>query len=116
MDRRALTLLAAAGLVLATPAWAGAASAESLLARGDTGTLTADGIAAGGETGTLTQDATPAGSGSSSSSSSSSSSTAAAADQLPFTGSDPRITLLLGVAAVLAGAGMRMRTGDARDY
>lgn len=58
--------------------------------------------------------------GSSSTSGSSSSGTravaTASADTLPFTGSDPRITLLLGAAALLAGAGLRLRTGDARDF
>lgn len=36
--------------------------------------------------------------------------------ELPFTGSDPLMTLLLGGAALLTGAGLRLRTGDARDY
>jgi hypothetical protein len=31
-------------------------------------------------------------------------------------GSDQRITMLLGFAAILAGAGIRLRTRDARDY
>ncbi|MEH3054127.1 MAG: hypothetical protein PGN13_09005 [Patulibacter minatonensis] len=119
MDRRALSLIAAASLFgLSAPASAGAAtSAEALLAQSNTGTLTADGIAAGEDRGTLSEDAKPAASSrSSSSKGSGETSTAAVADELPFTGSDPRITLLLGAAAVLLGAGMRLRTRDVRDF
>lgn len=111
VDRRALTLLAAAGLALATPAWASAASADALLAQSDVGSLTTDGMAAGADTGTLSDRAKPAGK-----SGAAGSSTAGAVDALPFTGSDPRITLLLGLAAVLLGAGLRLRTADARDF
>lgn len=118
VDRRALTLIAAAGLVLAVPAWASAAAsdADALLAQSNTGTLTAQGIAAGEDTGTLSKNPKPSGAGSSSASSSDATGTGASADELPFTGSDPRITLLLGLAALLGGAGLRMRTGDARDF
>lgn len=117
VDRRALTLLAAAGLALAAPAWANAAAsdADALLAQSRTGTLSAQGIAAGEDTGTLSKDAKPSGKGSSAASSDATG-TGASADELPFTGSDPRITLLLGLAALLGGAGLRLRTGDARDY
>jgi hypothetical protein len=117
VDRRALTLIAAAGLALAVPAWANAASdADALLAQSSTGTLTAQGIAAGEDTGTLSKDAKPSGKTSSSGSSSDATGTGASADALPFTGSDPRITLLLGLAALLGGVGLRLRTGDARDF
>lgn len=118
VDRRALTLIAAAGLAVAVPAGANAASdADALLAQSSTGTLTAEGIAAGEDTGTLSKDAKPSGKSSSSSSSSADATgTGASADALPFTGSDPRITLLLGLAALLGGAGLRLRTGDARDF
>jgi hypothetical protein len=113
VDRRALTLIAAAGLALAVPAWANAATdADALLAQSNTGTLTAQGIAAGEDTGGLSKNAKP----SAKSASTDAASDGVAADELPFTGSDPRITLLLGLAALLAGAGMRMRTGDARDF
>ncbi|MBO9533489.1 MAG: hypothetical protein J7513_10990 [Solirubrobacteraceae bacterium] len=122
MDRRALALLAVGGLAFAMPAWAGAASnADALLAQSG-GSLTADGIAAGGDTGSLSDDPKPAGkTGSSSGKATNSGQSDAAgsgdaADALPFTGSDPRITLLLGIAAALAGAGLRLRTGDARDF
>lgn len=37
---------------------------------------------------------------------------AAGGDQLPNTGSDPRLLLLLGAAFVLTGAGLRLRTID----
>ena len=115
MDRRALTLIVAASLALGTPAIARAASsnADALLAQSNTGTLTADGIAAGKDTGTLSSDPKAAAKGSSSTSSSNS---GAVADQLPFTGSDPRITLLLGAAAILAGAGIRLRTRNVNDF
>lgn len=118
VDRRALTLIAAAGLALAVPAWAHAAGgdADALLAQSNTGTLTAQGIAAGEDTGTLSEDPKPSGNDSTSASSADATGTGASADELPFTGSDPRITLLLGLAALLGGAGLRMRTGDARDY
>ncbi len=119
VDRRALTLIAAAGLVLAVPAWANASvdEADALLAQSNTGTLTAQGIAAGEDTGTLSEDPKPSGAGSTGSASAASSTgTGASADELPFTGSDPRITLLLGFAALLGGLGLRLRTGDARDY
>jgi hypothetical protein len=117
VDRRALAVFAVAGALFASPTWAGAApDASALLAQSDGGTLTADGIAAGGDTGSLSNKAKAAGKSGSATSSTSAGSTGAVADSLPFTGSDPRITLLLGLAAVLAGAGLRLRTGDARDF
>jgi hypothetical protein len=113
VDRRALAILAAAGFVVATPALANAAaSADALLAQSDTGTLTAQGLASGEDTGTLSKKPKSAGERANAAQSSDASSSGA----LPFTGSDPRITLLLGFAAVLAGAGLRLRTGDARDF
>lgn len=123
VDRRALVLIAAASAVLAVPAWAGAATdADALLAQSG-GSLTADGIAAGGDTGSLSDAPKPAGTSGSSSgkatgdaNGSDAAGSGAAGDALPFTGSDPRITLLLGIAAALAGAGLRLRTGDARDF
>ena len=41
---------------------------------------------------------------------------AAAANELPNTGSDPRVLLLCGVALTLIGAGLRLRTADADLY
>ncbi len=110
VDRRALTVIAAAGALLALPAVASATSAEALLAQSPNGTLTADAFAAGDSSGTLSDTATPTGK------KQGGTTAAASADQLPLTGSDPRLTLLLGLAAALAGAGMRLRTRDARDY
>ena len=115
VDRRALALIAAAGLALTAAPSALGAGAEDLLAQSNTGTLTADGIAAGGDTGSLSSQAKPA-TKSHSSSGSTAASSGSSADQLPFTGSDPRITLLLGLAAVLAGAGLRLRTRDPLSY
>ncbi len=86
VDRRALTLIAAASLVLAVPAWANASvdEADALLAQSNTGTLTAQGIAAGEDTGTLSEDPKPSGSGSTGSASGASSTgTGASADELP---------------------------------
>jgi LPXTG-motif cell wall-anchored protein len=37
-------------------------------------------------------------------------------DQLPNTGSDPRILALFGGAILLAGVGLRLRTIDPNDY
>ncbi len=131
VDRRALTIVAALSAVLVLPAGAGATSqadADALLAQSG-GSLTSDGVAAGGDTGSLSPDAQPAGKSGSGAASTDRSKTEpktepkadaagskAAADELPFTGSDPRITMLLGAAAALAGAGLRLRTGDARDF
>lgn len=96
------------------------ASLDELLAGAPTsGTLSEDpALTAAAPKGTLSETPTAAqnGSGSSNAAKSTASTAQAAADALPFTGSDPRITLLLGVAALLAGAGLRLRTGDARDY
>jgi LPXTG-motif cell wall-anchored protein len=36
--------------------------------------------------------------------------------ELPNTGSDPRLLLLAGVALLLAGVGLRLRTADAELY
>lgn len=110
VDRRALTVLAAAGALIALPAVAHGTTAEALLAQSAGGTLTADAFAAGSSSGTLSDTATPAGK------KPTGATAAASADQLPLTGSDPRLTLMLGLAAALAGAGMRLRTRDARDY
>jgi hypothetical protein len=41
---------------------------------------------------------------------------AAAANELPNTGSDPRVLLLCGAALTLLGAGLRLRTADAGLY
>lgn len=38
------------------------------------------------------------------------------ADQLPNTGSDPRVLFLCGVALTLLGVGLRLRTADAELY
>ncbi len=119
MDRRPLLLLLALGLA-AAPAPAASASLDELLAGApSSGTLSddpADVITAQTPKGTLKDSPTKAAGSSSSSSSTPSSVASATAESLPFTGSDPRITLLLGAAALLAGAGLRLRTGDARDY
>lgn len=40
--------------------------------------------------------------------------TSSAGTQLPNTGADPRVLALLGLALLLAGAGLRLRTRDAR--
>jgi len=40
----------------------------------------------------------------------------ATANQLPNTGSDPRVLLLCGAALTLIGAGLRLRTADADIY
>ncbi len=40
----------------------------------------------------------------------------AAANDLPDTGSDPRMLFLAGAAMSLLGAGLRLRTVDADDY
>lgn len=115
-------MLLALGL-LAAPATAAGASLDELLAgTQSTGTLSDDpsdaSLTAQAPQGTLSDTPTEASGGSESSASSGSSAPRAAvtADTLPFTGSDPRITLLLGAAALLAGAGLRLRTGDARDF
>lgn len=116
-------MLLALGL-LAVPGPASAASLDELLAGApSTGTLSDDpadaAVTAQTPKGTLSDAPTPASSGKSSDTAPSSSDASTAsdvADALPFTGSDPRITLLLGVAALLAGAGLRLRTGDARDF
>ena len=113
-------MLLALGLA-AAPAPAASASLDELLAGApSTGTLSDDpadaAITAQAPKGTLSDTPTEATSGSKSSRSSAAPVATATADALPFTGSDPRITLLLGVAALLAGAGLRLRTGDARDY
>lgn len=124
MDRRPLAALLALGL-FAAPGTAAAASLDELLAGAPaTGTLSDDpadaAVTAQTPKGTLSDTPTAARSGSSSKNSGAESSAEQAAsdvaDALPFTGSDPRITLLLGVAALLAGAGLRLRTGDARDF
>jgi hypothetical protein len=41
---------------------------------------------------------------------------AAAGNQLPNTGSDPRVLFLCGVALTLLGVGLRLRTADAELY
>jgi LPXTG-motif cell wall-anchored protein len=48
--------------------------------------------------------------------SSGSSASDAPASELPNTGSDPRLLLLAGVALLLAGVGLRLRTADADLY
>ncbi len=118
MDRRPLAALLVLGLSGAAPAVAGATSADALLAQSSGGTLSdspsADLIAQSPK-GTLSE--TPTATGQTSSGSSDTSKTATASPAaLPFTGSDPRVMLALGLAAILAGAGLRLRTGDARDY
>lgn len=40
----------------------------------------------------------------------------ATANELPNTGSDPRVLLLCGAALTLIGAGLRLRTADADAY
>lgn len=125
MDRRPLAALLALGL-FAAPGTASAASLDELLAGAPaTGTLSDDpadaAVTAQTPKGTLSDTPTAAkktgGSSESSGANSADAPTASdVADALPFTGSDPRITLLLGVAALLAGAGLRLRTGDARDF
>lgn len=102
VTRRLATLMLASALLGAAPAVAAASDASELLAQGNNGGLTDNPRPTGG----LSESATPAGKAE----------VAAAAEELPFTGSDPRITLLLGAAALLAGAGLRLRTGDARDF
>jgi hypothetical protein len=41
---------------------------------------------------------------------------ASASNELPSTGSDPRVLLLCGAALTLIGAGLRLRTADADLY
>lgn len=43
-------------------------------------------------------------------------SSAAASNELPNTGSDPRVLFLCGAALTLLGAGLRLRTADAELY
>jgi hypothetical protein len=117
VNRRSLVALLAAGLLLSAPAGALAANPDALFASAASGTLsntpTADtSLAATDSQGTLSGTPTPSGE----KQGGTKAAAAPAASTLPFTGSDPRITLLLGVAALLAGAGLRLRTGDARDY
>ena len=45
-----------------------------------------------------------------------SSPSASAGNELPNTGSDPRVLLLCGAALTLIGAGLRLRTADADLY
>jgi LPXTG-motif cell wall-anchored protein len=40
----------------------------------------------------------------------------AGADELPNTGSDPRLLFLTGLSLVLIGSGLRLRTADAELY
>jgi LPXTG-motif cell wall-anchored protein len=40
----------------------------------------------------------------------------AGAEQLPNTGTDPRLLFLTGLALTLIGFGLRLRTADADDY
>jgi hypothetical protein len=122
VDRRPLATLLALGLIGTVPAPASAASIDALLAGSPSGTLT-DEPSAVAQTpkGTLSDKPTASGtasggSGSSGSTQGGAGSQVATASALPFTGSDPRVTLLLGCAAILAGAGLRLRTGDARDF
>lgn len=117
MDRRPLTLLLALALLGTVPTVSAAASVDALLAGAPSGTLS-DGpsdalLQAQADGGTLSDAPTKATGDTSDSGDSSAAPTASA---LPFTGSDPRVTLLLGAAALLAGAGLRLRTGDARDF
>lgn len=103
MLRRLAILLLALATFVGAPATAVAADADALdlIAQSQNGGLSETPRPSGG----LTESASPA-------------TPAAAAEpsELPFTGTDPRITLLLGLAALLAGAGLRLRTGDARDF
>lgn len=126
MDRRPLVALLVLGLA-ASPAPALGASLDELLAGAQaSGTLSEDpALTAQTSNGTLSETPTAATGGSAGTgtepggggeSPSPADKPTASADVLPFTGSDPRITLLLGVAALLAGAGLRLRTGDARDF
>jgi LPXTG-motif cell wall-anchored protein len=92
------------------------AAAALLIGAPVAGADTLSGLTATAPSGSLTNTAPASGSGSSSPAAASASSSKASATKLPYTGSDPRITLLIGVAALLAGAGLRLRTGDARDY
>lgn len=105
VTRRLATSLLAAVLIFGMPGAAQAADAADLFAQSQNGGLSEAPKPAGGG---ISESAKP----------SAPTSTASAADpaELPFTGTDPRITLLLGFAALLAGAGLRMRTGDVRDY
>jgi hypothetical protein len=115
-------VLLALGLIGAVPAGATASSADRLLAGNPTGTLSdspSSDLLAQASSGTLSDTPKAPGTASSSSSGSSSGSgseTTPTAAALPFTGSDPRVTLMLGFAAILLGAGLRLRTGDARDF
>jgi hypothetical protein len=123
VDRRPLSALLALGLIGAVPSGAMASSADRLFAGNPSGTLSdspsAD-LLAQASSGTLSDTPKAPGAatsaGGSSDTSGSGSETTPTAASLPFTGSDPRITLMLGFAAVLLGAGLRMRTGDARDF
>ena len=45
-----------------------------------------------------------------------SSASGAPASELPNTGSDPRLLLLAGIALLLAGVGLRLRTADAELF
>lgn len=129
MDRRPLSLLLALGLLGTVPAGAAAASAEALFAATPSGTLSEDPVdtlTAQTPEGTLSDEpqeaptsstpAAPSDSSSGSARADADGTLTATADALPFTGSDPRITMLLGLAALLAGAGLRMRTAHPHDF
>lgn len=120
---RSAALLATAVVLIVPAGAAAAADLDALLAQGSgeslrqtapTDLTTAQG---GRESGELsdTPPAVDGGSGSAGAGPERGSAGAHAA-ALPFTGADARLTLLLGVSALLLGAGLRLRTGDARDY
>ncbi len=119
--RRFSIALTAAAVLATAPAAVAAADAEQLLAQASENTLrqtppTSGLSAQGAESGSLSDTPPAVGGSGKGEAESGDSRPAVAAAELPFTGADPRITLLLGAAALLTGAGLRLRTGDARDY
>ena len=83
------------------------------LAAAQTSTISDDGAG----TGVSTQPPVELGGGEQGSGESSGASAPASpASELPNTGSDPRLLLLAGLALLLAGVGLRLRTADAELY
>jgi LPXTG-motif cell wall-anchored protein len=81
---------------------------------GNTPTQTTTGSQAGDDT--LTQDpdlgGSPASSGSSSGTTTTPATSGTTTGSLPNTGSDPRLLILAGLALLLSGLGLRLRTAD----
>jgi len=121
-SRRLATLLSAAALVVPAGAFAqGTAGAgddqyeDPFAGSGTTTDQTTTGsqTSSGGGS-TLTQDPDLGGetSGTTSGTTGTTGSTGTAAGTLPNTGSDPRLIILAGLALLLSGLGLRLRTAD----